>query len=102
MLEFLGVRDLFDSICDIRMNNLKGKPAASAFQNALSLCGGSIENTVFLDDAEGYTDGWARLGGIAVLVDERGPHLNTPNLPGKTYCIKDIYELPALLEKLAD
>ncbi|MBQ6780970.1 MAG: HAD-IA family hydrolase [Treponema sp.] len=100
VLNFLGVRDLFDSICDIRANNLKGKPAASAFQRALQMCGGTVENTLFLDDAEGYTDGWAALGGIAVLVDAEGMKLNTPNLLGKTYCIKDIYELPALLNQI--
>lgn len=100
VLEFLEVRDLFGSICDIRANNLKGKPAASAFYRALEMCGGTVQDSIFLDDAEGYTDGWARLGGIAVLVDAAGKKLNTPGLPGKTYCIKDIYELPALLKEI--
>ena len=100
VLKFLGVRDLFDSICDIRANNLKGKPAASAFNKALEMCGGSLEDSIFLDDAEGYTDGWARLGGTAVLVCPEGKRLHTPGLPGKTYWIKDIYALPSLLEKL--
>ncbi|MBQ7158957.1 MAG: HAD hydrolase-like protein [Treponema sp.] len=100
VLNFLGVRDLFDSICDIRANNLKGKPAAGAFQKALEMCGGTLENSIFLDDAEGYTDGWARLGGTAILVCPEGKRLNTPDLPGKTYWIKDIYGLPAVLDKI--
>ena len=100
VLRFLEVRDLFDAICDIRMNKLKGKPAAGAFRTALELCGGTVQDSIFLDDAEGYTDGWAALGGIAVLVDPDGKKLNTPDLPGTTYCIKDIYELPALLETI--
>lgn len=100
VLKFLGVRDLFDSICDLRMNHMKGKPYASAFNTALRMCGGTIENTLFLDDAEGYTDGWVALGGTAVLVNEGGMKLHTPNLAGRTLVIKDIYELPSLLQTL--
>ena len=37
VLSFLGVRDLFCAICDIRMNKLKGKPAATAYEKALEL-----------------------------------------------------------------
>lgn len=100
VLRFLEVRDLFDSICDIRANDLKGKPAPTSFQKALEMCGGTLEDTIFLDDAEGYTDGWARLGGTAVLVCPEGKTLNTPGLPGKTYWLKDIYGLPELLKTL--
>lgn len=101
VLQFLGVRDLFDAICDIRMNGLKGKPAAPAYEKALSLCGGTVADTLFLDDAEGYTDGYAALGGTAVLVRDCAPSLNTQGLPGRTLHIRDIHELPALLESLA-
>mgnify|MGYP002627285227 FL=1 len=100
VLRHLGVREQFDAICDIRMNKLHGKPAADAFYKALELCGGTISDTLFLDDCEGYTDGWAALGGTAVLVSEEPPELCTAGLAGKTVQIKDIYELPALLASL--
>lgn len=101
VLRHLGVRDLFCAICDIRMNSLRGKPAAAAFYKALELCGGTLEHTLFLDDCEGYTDGWAALGGTAVLVSAEPPHARTQGLRGKTMQIEDIYALPALLASLS-
>lgn len=102
VLRHLGVRDLFSHICDIRMNGLHGKPAASAFYKALELCGGTVSDTLFLDDCESYTDGWAALGGTAVLVGDEAPTLCTQGLAGRTVQIADIYALPALLSSLAE
>lgn len=110
VLKKLNVQDLFDAICDIRIFNFKGKPYPSAFKTALQKAGGTIENTIFLDDLIKYTDGWKSLGGTAILVGtQNGHHLNTqasaknteiPPHPGKTLKIKSIYELPELLKTL--
>lgn len=110
VLNKLNVSDQFSTICDIRDFNFKGKPYASAFKIALKKAGGTIENTLFLDDMLKYTDGWESLGGTAILVGTKnGHHLNEnaaaknkePSAhKGKTLRIKSIYELPELLEKI--
>ncbi len=100
VLTFLEVRDLFDAICDIRQNGLKGKPAASAYERALSLCNGTVQDTLFLDDEEGYANGYAALGGTAVLVTKRERKSSSPGFPGSVIQIPDIYALPALLESI--
>ncbi|MGP1458785.1 MAG: HAD-IA family hydrolase [Treponema sp.] len=112
VLEKLGVRDLFDDICDIRDCGLKGKPYPSAFETALHRCCGSIDDTVFFDDMRKYTDGFEALGGTAVLVgNENGRPLNknadavTKEKPVKAGCtlrINTIFEIPALLQILND
>lgn len=110
VLEKLNVRDLFDEICDIRSSGLLGKPYPQAFFRALEKCGGTIDDTIFLDDMQKYTDGFAALGGTAVLVgNSPGRPLNPeagavtkehPPHPGKTLHITDIYALQKLLSTL--
>ena len=50
VLEKLRVRDLFTAVCDIRTSGLLGKPYPQAFRSALEKCGGTTENTLFIDD----------------------------------------------------
>ena len=107
VLNKLKIRDLFDSICDIRDFNLLGKPYASAFETALKLCSGNIDNTLFIDDMQKYTDGYAAMGGTAALVGDKNGKPLTPDAssafkgtaphPGKTYRIKNVYELKDLI-----
>lgn len=108
VLTKLNVKDLFSEICDIRDFNFLGKPYASAFKKALQKAGGTIENSIFIDDMIKYTDGWESLGGTAVLVgNKNGHHLNPeaaakntekPSHPGKTLKIESIYKLPEVLK----
>ncbi len=110
VLNKLNIRDLFDEICDIRDFNLQGKPYPSAFRTALKKAGGTIENSIFIDDMVKYTDGWESLGGTALLVgNKNGRHLNPeaaarktekPAHPGKTIRIETIYKLPEALNLL--
>lgn len=110
VLKKLNVADLFPVIIDIRACGLLGKPYPQSYKTALTEIGGSIDDTIFLDDQYKYTDGFAALGGTAVLVGEKnGGHLDkqsaaynkeTPPHPGRTLKIRDIYELPDLLKKL--
>lgn len=113
VLEKLNVRDFFDFICDIRFSGLKGKPYSSAFKNALKAAGGTIEDSLFIDDLVKYTDGWESLGGTAVQVGKKpGHHLNknassanqeTPlqtRQKGRTFHIDSVYELSDLIKKL--
>ena len=78
--------------------------------------GANIKNTLFLDDMQKYTDGWAAMGGTAVLIGtQNGKPLsadarpmicarmeNPDNLQGKTIRLNSIYELPQLLKKMED
>src|SRR5574344_393576 len=109
VLDFLNVRDLFDGIIDIRKNDLRGKPYERAYRNALELIHGTVQNTLFLDDAQKYTEGYVRLGGDAVLVGPQQnpfdvkPNLKVPLPPvpgvkhGRTMPIDSIYGLAEIL-----
>ena len=78
---------------------------------ALRKVGATVENTLFLDDMQKYTDGWVALGGTAVLIgDSNGKPLaedaesmkkaraaNTTGREGKTIRLKSIYEMKDIL-----
>ena len=108
----LGIADLFEAVTDIRDAGFNGKPYPDAYMAALGKVGASVEDTLFLDDMQKYTDGWVALGGTAVLIGSpNGKPLaddaksmiaaraaNTSGRAGKTIRMKSIYELPKLLE----
>ena len=111
VLNKLGVADLFEAVTDIRDAGFNGKPYPDAYMAALSKVGANIENTLFLDDMQKYTDGWVALGGTAILIgDKNGKPLtedaqsmikaraaNTTGKIGKTFRMDSIYELPQWL-----
>lgn len=112
VLEKLGVADLFEAVTDIRDAGFNGKPYPDSYLAALKKVGATIEDTLFLDDMQKYTDGWVALSGTAVLVgDKNGKPLtedaksmiearkaNTTGRQGKTIRMMSIYELPELLK----
>lgn len=110
VLAKLNVSDLFDCICDIRDCKLLGKPYTDAYRIALKMCGGTIDNTIFLDDMQKYTDGFAAMGGTAVLVGEKnGKPLSEDSAaafkemaphPGRTIKIKSVYQLKDVLKQI--
>ena len=115
VLKKLNVADEFESICDIRDCNFRGKPYETAYRAALKKCGGTTDGTLFFDDQFKYVDGYAALGGVAVLVGtHNGTPLGTgaspelsavsapPLHPGRVLRMADIYALPALLKQIAD
>lgn len=112
VLKFLEVRDLFDSITDIRDCGLKGKPYAVAFETALKRAGGTVQDSLFIDDQKKYTAGYENVGGVAVQVGSGGGAYQTAVLPdaskttgvvkGRTYHLDSIYNLPDLLHRLGD
>ena len=107
VLAKLGVADLFEAVTDIRDAGFNGKPYPDAYLAALRRVGADIDNTLFLDDMQKYTDGWVALGGTAVLIGSpNGKPLaedaksmiearkaNTSGKTGTTIRIKSIYEL---------
>ncbi|MBQ5999488.1 MAG: HAD-IA family hydrolase [Treponema sp.] len=112
VLAKLNISDQFDTICDIRDCNLLGKPYSSAFEKALECAGANIDNALFLDDMQKYTDGYQAMGGTAVLIGNKNGKPLTADAssafkgiaphPGKTFRLASVYQLPELLEKLKD
>lgn len=101
VLDFLQVRDRFHpTICDIRMNNFKGKPDPLSYQRALDLIGGTVQDTLFIDDYSVYVKGYAAIGGTAVMVGSDELDLDTEGLPGKIIRIQNLYQLPSVLQNL--
>ena len=70
ILDKLGITDQFDYIFDIRFNNFKGKPHREAFLKVLDAMNTKPENTLFIDDYPEFVEGFARIGGRGVLLDE--------------------------------
>ena len=111
VLEKLGVADLFEAVTDIRDAGFNGKPYPDAYVAALKKVGATLEETLFLDDMQKYTDGWVALGGTAVLIgDKNGKPLtedaasmiaarkaNKTGQPGRTIRLNSIYEMESLL-----
>lgn len=110
VLKKLNVADLFSAVIDIRACGLLGKPYASSYKMALQKIGGTIEDTIFLDDQCKYTDGYVALGGTALLVgNKNGAHLSPDSAacnnesrphPGRTVKIDSVYDLPKILAGL--
>ena len=109
----LGVADLFEAVTDIRDAGFNGKPYPDSYMAALRKVGANLEETLFLDDMQKYTDGWVALGGTAVLIgDKNGKPLtedarsmvearaaNKSGKPGQTIKMASIYELPQFLKQ---
>lgn len=110
VLSKLKISDLFSHVIDIRDCGLRGKPYASSYRMALQKCGGTIDDTIFLDDQYKYTDGFVSLGGTALLVgNKNGSHLSPdseafnkepPPHSGRTIKIASVYDLPKILPSL--
>lgn len=103
VLDFFDITDLFESIHDIETNGYKGKPHASAYMNALSSGGHTLEDTLFFDDHPKYTKGYSDIGGKAVLVKGTSVHGNLDGwdttAPDAFAVIRSVYDIPELLER---
>ena len=107
----LGIADLFEAVTDIRDAGFIGKPYPDSYMAALKKVGATIENTLFLDNMQKYTDGWVALGGTAVLIGspngkplaedaesmKKARAANTTGKTGKTIRMKSIYEIKDIL-----
>lgn len=113
VLEKLMISDLFDNITDIRDAKLYGKPYPNSYLAALKKSGSKIENTVFLDDMQKYTDGWQAMGGYAILIgNKNGKPLaddakslseakkHNIGREGKTFRLNSVYDFPKIIDSL--
>jgi len=78
VLKKLELEGLFERVFDIRWNKLRGKPAESAFRAVLSEIGTTPEETLFVDDLPQYLEGYVKIGGVGVLIDDFDRHGNAP------------------------
>jgi putative hydrolase of the HAD superfamily len=92
VLAKIGIADLFTHIFDMRWNGNQGKPLPIAFNRALDALGSAADNTLFIDDAPRYVQGYLDLGGRGILRDELDRH---PDYPGPK--IRELRELTAYL-----
>ena len=92
ILDRLGIKDVFQYIFDIRLNNYRGKPHREAFSLALQKMGAQPGSTLFVDDYPEFVAGFVKFGGKAVLMDEFGRFSDLPFSR-----IKSIYEITAFL-----
>lgn len=107
VLKKLEIQDLFQNITDIRDADFFGKPYSQSYLTALKKSNTKIEETLFLDDMQKYTDGWNALGGTAILIGNKNGHPLSPDSEiiknskihktGKTIKLNSIYELPDIL-----
>jgi putative hydrolase of the HAD superfamily len=70
ILKKLGIEDLFDPVVDIRRNNFSSKPRPEVYLRTLELLGADPGKTFFVDDNPSYTEGFLKIGGRALLLDE--------------------------------
>lgn len=78
VLRRIGLRDAFEHIFDIRWNGLEGKPSPAAYRKALDRVGLPPEEVLFVDDSPIYVEGYRKLGGTAVLIDEEDAYSDIP------------------------
>ena len=93
VLRKLDLEGLFTHIFDIRWNGLKGKPAESAFRSVLQEIRMKSEEVLFIDDLPSYVEGFIRIGGQGVLLDERDIHAGS-----KYPRVRTIYEIAQFLD----
>jgi putative hydrolase of the HAD superfamily len=79
VLAFLGIRDHFEYIFDVRATNYTGKPAESAYLYALNHIGAAPRETLLVDDVLQYLVPFRHLGGHVVHLSATGP--NDPDMP---------------------
>ena len=100
VLTFFNISELFLGVFDISYNQGRGKPQPEAFTKPLAAVHKTVEETLFLDDCPAYVEGFVKIGGRSVLIDEKERCTDFTKASGIP-SIKSIYELPPLLERLS-
>jgi putative hydrolase of the HAD superfamily len=96
ILDFLGIRDHFQRIYDIRFSGLKGKPHEDTYRDVLADLGCAAADVLFIDNRRDYLEGFQALGGLVLLLEERGAAVG-PEV-GRLPRISAVRELPAYLQ----
>lgn len=96
VLDYLGVRDRFEHIFDLRFNEYQGKPLRSAYARALDRIGRSPGEVLFADDLLEYLLPFRGMGGQVALVGEGAGTADEARRLGIP-CLRSLHELPALV-----
>jgi len=70
VLDWLGIRDRFEHVFDIRFNGFTGKPEPAVYRRALKIAGRQPGTTLFADDVLQYLLPFRDLGGYAVHISD--------------------------------
>ncbi len=81
VLKVLGIRDFFQYIFDIRLNNLMGKPNKAVYLKVLDKIKKPPEETLFIDDLPSYLIPFKELGGNIILIDRNHRYKDTYDFP---------------------
>lgn len=68
VLDWLGLKNRFEHIFDLRFNGFAGKPDKAVYRRALDTVGHAAERTLFADDVLQYLLPFRDLGGYAVHI----------------------------------
>ncbi|MDR0494861.1 MAG: HAD-IA family hydrolase [Treponema sp.] len=78
VLEKLELGGIFTHIFDIRQCGFLGKPRREFFERALKTLGLRVDEVLFIDDYPVYVEGFAAMGGRALLLDEKDIYGDSP------------------------
>ncbi len=81
VLKVLGIRQYFQHIFDIRLNNLMGKPNPEVYLKVLKKIEKKPEETLFIDDLPSYLMPFKELGGNIILIDRNHRYNNISDIP---------------------
>ncbi len=94
VIDYLGIREVFDNIFDLKFNDLIGKPNTAAYTKPLKFLSKGAEEVLFVDDKVEFLKPFRELGGKILHVCESGRcEEETLGIP----CIREISELPKYL-----
>ena len=79
ILKKLELEGIFQHQFDIKSNELKGKPHASAYKTPLKVIGLRPSEVLFVDDIPRYVNGYIAIGGKGLLLDENDARKNYPH-----------------------
>ena len=95
VLNFLGVREIFEHIFDIRFNRFQNKPRIASYTNALKFLSKEQQEVLLVDDRLDYLIPFRDLGAKVLLVDENdNKQKGLQSVPH----IRNIKQLPEFLE----
>lgn len=94
VLDFFNIKDLFVGVYDIAFHNYKAKPYPEAYLKTLKAADFELETTLFLDDLPKYIEGFAKIGGQTLLIDQFDKYKDLPYNK-----VNSVYKLKEFLQK---
>lgn len=95
ILDKLGIKAHFNFCFDIHFNNYKGKPHRDAFLRVLEAMNAEPDTTLYIDDTPLFVEGFLKIGGKAILLDEELDRYSVYSSPYER--IKELKEIKNFL-----